>query len=162
MSQYNRSVRFDGRWDLARRKFNGLGFKVNKVTDLTMQEEAERAAARIRANIRNQVYARDGRHAPLAPSTVANKKNPENAEKILLDTEELVNAIGAFKNGYRTWVVGVQGSDELVEKAAANEWGVPERNLPARSTFRLEIERVRANGRLERLDSAFRKLLSFK
>jgi len=163
-AQFNRgSLRLSGDWQRARKTFHGLGFKMNKVTHgRTMREEAELVAARIKRNIKNQTYASEGRHAPLAESTKENKKNPSNRDKILLDTEEFVNSIGVFQNGYRTWVVGVQGDGELLARVMANEFGAPSRHLPARSTFRIEMERIKAEGRLEKLDKAFKNLLKGK
>lgn len=159
--QYNRgAIRLSGDWRRARRTFHGLGFKMNKVTNRTMPEEAALVAARIKRNIRSQVYAAEGHHPELAESTNEGKKNQDNRDKVLLDTEEFVNSIEVHRNGYRTWLVGVQGDEKLVERATSNEFGAPGRNLPARSTFRVEAERIRANGRLEKMGPAFRKLLN--
>lgn len=155
--QLNQNVRMSGDWYRARRFFDGLGFKINKVTQRTMREEAEVIAARIRSNLKAQNYP----HAPLAESTIEGKENPDNKDKILLDTEEFVNAIEVHQVGYRTWLVGVQGDEDLVKRTTANEFGAPAKNIPARPVFRPEIERVMASGRLRNLNRAFARLLGW-
>lgn len=163
--QYNRGdgVEQWGDWHRARRVFHGLGFKMQKASFRLVRDEAELVAARIRANLASQAYARsEPGHAPLSPETVANKV--ANEDKILVETEEFLHAIQVHQNGPRTWLVGVQGDERLVKRAAANEWGASAANtsrgqtIPERPVFRVEMERIRADGTLQKLPTAFRRI----
>lgn len=134
-----------GDWGLAKRRFNGLAFKMQRGAQWSIQQEAEAMARRVKNNLYAQNYVGPG-HPPDAPATVAKKEAEGNDTRTLIETSRYVDGIEAIRLGRYEWSVGVR-DPTLAFIGTLMEWGFynarADEDVPARPHWRTEMERTR-------------------
>lgn len=155
----NFEIRRTGDWPQARRVMSGLAFKLHRVTERGLKEEAEAAVRRIK----NNIFAQNYPHAPLSEWQREHKAKTGGDPRTLIEEGKYVRAIDSFRIGRGQYAIGFRAGDERnAERAKLLEFGGKNnlgRYVPARPHFRVELERMR-NGRIPTIRKGIHKVLT--
>lgn len=148
-----------GDWGKARRIFEGLAYKLERVTERSLKQEAEAAVRRIK----NNIFAQNYPHVPLSDWQRKKKAEEGKDPRILIEDGKYVRAIKAIHLGWGRYGIGFPAGDtrnaergKILEFGGRNALG---RVVPARPHFRVELERMR-NGRLPTIREGIHKVLT--